>query len=199
MGKDDMPAKGDHLKYYCIVFAVLVVVIFVVALQQRSALAGYKRASARARSLLTATGRNGRGQPYGVGELAIEVEKFVKGYKESVGSDDSGEGISLKRMERAEMSVNMKNIYASPEHDDPNANKRYRTRSREFTYGPCNLDQFTKLVWNIENGGRLRVYELRWKLADKKVNIQRPLNKISKPVIRVGYRQPLVRKERKGR
>ena len=197
MSKDDMPAKGDHLKYYCIVFAVLVIVIFVVAMQQRSTLAEYKRASARARNLLTATGQTSRGQPRGVGELAIEVEKFVKGYKASVGSDDSGDdGISLKRMERAEMSVNMKNVYASPEQDDPHPNKGYRTRSREFTYGPCNLDQFTKLVWNIENGGRLRVYELRWRLADKKVNVQRPLYKISKPVIRVGYRQPLTRKKR---
>ena len=195
MSKDGFSSKGDHLKYYCIVFSILVIVILVVAIQQRNALDRYKRASIQAKGLLTAQGRTSRGRPRGIGDLAIEVEKFVKGYRESVGEDDeSGEGISVKRMERAEMSVAMKNIYASPEQDDPNQSKGYRTRSREFTYGPCNLDQFTKLVWNIENWGRYRVYELRWKLADKNENSQPPYNRITKPVIRVGYRQPLTRR-----
>jgi len=196
MAKDGMPTKGDHLKYYCIVFAILVIVILVVAIQQRSTLQRYQRANKQAQNLLKAAGRTARGRPRGIGDLAIEVEKFVKGYKESVGGEgDTGDGISVKRMERAEMGVNMKNIYASPEQDDPHPSKGYRTRSREFTYGPCNLEQFTKLIWNIERIGRYRVYELRWKLADKKVNALAPFNRISKPVIRVGYRQPLTRKK----
>ena len=187
------PAKNDHLKYYCIVFALLVVVITVVAFKQRSKLEAYQTASARARHLLTATGKDSRGRPRAIGELAVEVEKFVKGYKDSVGGDSGDDGISLKAMERAEREVNMTNSYASREDDDRAPNKGYRTRSREFSYGDSTLEQLTKLVWNIENLGRYRVYEIRWKLADERVNSQPPFNRVKKPVIRVGVRLPLTK------
>lgn len=192
---DDLPGKSDHLKYYCIIFSVLIVVIAVFAMKQRSTLHAYQRALKQAQGTLTKTGRSKRGRPFGVGDLAVEVEKFVKGYKASVGGEGEGEGISDKRMERAEMSVNMKNIYAARETTDPNQSKGYRTRSREFTYGPSSLEQLTKLVWNIENMGLYRVYEIRWKLADEKTNSKPPFNLVNKPVIRVGYRQPLTRQK----
>ena len=35
---DDLPGKSDHLKYYCIIFSVLIVVIDVFAMKQRSTL-----------------------------------------------------------------------------------------------------------------------------------------------------------------
>jgi hypothetical protein len=190
----DLPGKSDHLKYFCVVFAILVVVVLVLGMKQRSELDDYRTSTAQARRLLMATGVDSRGRPQGIGALAVEVEKFVKGYKESVGGDtDEGDGISVKRMERAEMSVNMKNVYASREQDDRHPNKGYRTRSREFSYGPCNLDQLAKLVWNIENLGRYRVYEIRWKLADENENSSPPFNKVNKPVIRVGVRLPMTR------
>lgn len=190
----DLPGKSDHLKYYCVVFAILVLVITFVAFKQRGQLEAYQKASAQAKRLLTATGKDSRGRPKGIGELAIEVEKFVKGYRASVGGDtDEGEGISVKQMERAEVSVNMKNSYASREQDDRHPNKGYRTRSREFTYGPSSLDQLTKLVYNIEKLGRYRVYEIRWKLAAPTENSKPPFNRVTKPAIRVGVRLPMTR------
>ena len=41
----DTSVKGDHLKYYCIVFGILVVVIAFVAIQQNKNLAAYRKAT----------------------------------------------------------------------------------------------------------------------------------------------------------
>lgn len=188
--------SGDHLKYYCVVFGILVVVIAVVAFQQRTKLNAYKLANKQTRALLMAKGTTKDGRPRGVGDLAVEVEKFVQGYKESLGgAEDEGsvDGISTKMITRSGREVQMVYTFAGQEQDDPNRSKGYRTRSREFTYGLSTLDQLTKLCWNIEALGRYRVSEIRWKLADKRINTERPFFKVSKPVIRVGYRSPLTR------
>ena len=60
-------------------------------------------------------------------------------------------------------------------------------------HADASLEQVTKLVWNIESWGRYRVFELRWQLHDKKQNSEAPFNKLRKPVIKVGYRQPLTK------
>ena len=122
----------------------------------------------------------------------------MQGYKDSLGGadDEGGDGISTKAIQRAGREVQMSYTYAGQEQDDPNRAKKYRTRSREFTYGLSTLDQLTKLCWNIESWGRYRVSEIRWKLADKKVNTEQPFFKVTKPVIRVGYRTPLTTRRR---
>lgn len=189
--------KSDHLKYYCIVFGILVVVIAVVAFQQKGALNEYRKANAFADRLLSGKGlppKTAEGRPNRMADLAVEVEKFVQGFKKSVGDQASGgEGISTTKMEQAAFAVNMKQRQAGPENDDPNRGKGFRTRYREFTYEECSLEQLTKLIWNIESWGRYRVFELRWKLLDRKANSEPPFNRLRKPVIKVGYRQPLTR------
>lgn len=192
MAPDETSAgKSDHLKMYCIVFGFLVLVIGFVALQQRSSLAAYKRANSQAAAMLTATGRTSDGRPRAIGDLALEVEKFVQGYKQSSGAGD--EGISTERMVKAEVAVHMTHTYAGPVQDDRNNTKGYRTTARNFTYGPCTLEQLTKLVWNIESWGRYRVYEITWGLADKKANSAPPHNMVNKPQMKVGYRTAITR------
>ncbi len=195
--KDDFGQKSDHLKYYCIVFGILVVVIAFVAFQQKGQLDEYKKANAFAEKLLTGKGlpaTTSEGRPNKMGDLAVEVEKFVQGFKKSVGDQASGgDGISVSKMELAATAVNMKQRGAGPENDDPNRGKGFRTRYREFTYEECTLEQLTKLIWNIESWGRYRVFELRWKLLDRKQNVEPPHNRLRKPVIKVGFRQPLTR------
>jgi len=197
MSKDrDVAAPGDHLKYYCIVFGILVVVIAVVLIQQRGKLKAYERANAQARALLLAKGTTRDGRPRGISDLAVEVEKFVQGYKNSrtgVGDDAGTEGISTKAIEVAGRNVQMLYTFAGQETTDDNRSKGFRTRSREFTYGPANLERLTTLCQNIEARTRYRVSEIRWKLADKKVNSEPPYFKVNKPVIRVGYRSPLTK------
>lgn len=193
--KDIDPGPSDHLKYYCIVFGVLVVVIGVVLLMQRNTLEEYRKANKSARGVLKATGTTTDGRPRGVGALAVEVEKFVQGYRASSGgSGGAGEpGISDTKMKAAETKVNMNRQGAGSENDDPNRSKGFRTRYREFRYKDCSLEQFVTLVRNIENWGRYRVYEMRWTLADPRVNSKPPFFIISKPSIKVGYRMPLAR------
>lgn len=191
--KDIDSGPSDHLKYYCIVFGVLVVVIAVVLVIQRNSLAAYKQANKQARAMLSATGTTNDGRPRGIGELAVEVEKFVQGYRASSGGGAGEPGISNSKMNTAETRVNMERTWAGAEGDDPNRGKGFRTKYREFKYADCSLEQFTTLVRNIESWGRYRVYELRWSLADPKVNSKPPFNIISKPSIKVGYRTPLAR------
>lgn len=188
---------SDHLKYYCIVFGVLVVVIGVVLVMQRNTLAGYKQANKQARTALKATGQTADGRPRGIGELAVEVEKFVQGYRASSGGGaaggEAGDGISNVKMSAAETKVNMERTWAGAEGDDPNRGKGFRTKYREFKYANCSLEQFTTLIRNVESWGRYRVYEMRWNLADPKQNSKPPFNIISKPSIKVGFRTPLAR------
>jgi hypothetical protein len=197
MAKDvDLAQKGDHLKYYCIVFGVLVVVIAVVAFQQKSRLTEYREANAFADRLLTGQGMaptTAEGRPNRIADLAVEVEKFVQGYKKSVGDQQTGEGISNAMMKQAAFSVSMRQKSAGAEADEPNRGKGYRTRSREFTYEDANLEQFSTLAWNIEALGRYRVFEMRWKLQDAKSNSQPPYNMLQRPTLKVGYRQPLTK------
>lgn len=199
MAKDvDMGGRGDHLKYYCIVFGILVVVIAVVAIQQKGKLEDYRLANSQARAALKAKGTTPDGRPRGIGDLAVEVEKFVQGYKASLGGagTEGGDGISTRMITKAGGvdGANMRYQFAGTEQDDPNRSKGFRTRSREFTYGLSTLDQLVTLAWNIEALGRYRVFEIRWKLADKKINSEPPFFKVNKPVIRVGYRSPLTKR-----
>jgi hypothetical protein len=192
--KSEPAAQSDPLKLYCIVFGILIVVVGIAALQRRSTLKSYQMANRAAHNMLVAKGRTPDGRPLAVGELAVEVEKFVQGFQKSVGDGESGgSGISTTKMKAAEFQVHMEHSYASPENDTPNRGKGFRTRSREFTYNPATLDQLTRLIWNIEKNGRYRVFELRWKLADKKTNSEPPYNRVTKPVLKVGFRQPLTK------
>ena len=193
MAKEEVHSgSGDHLKYYCIVFGILVIVIGVVALTQRSTLEDYRLANKQSYALLMEQGTTSDGRPRALGDLAVEVEKFVKGFEQSSGGDAS-EGISTSRMKEAEFAVQLEHTYAGPENKEPNRGKGYETTSREFTFGDATLEQLVKLIWNIESWGRYRVFEVRWKLAEKKENSEPPFNRITKPVIKVGFRTPLTR------
>lgn len=195
MSDDGFERKSDNLKYYCVVFGILCAVIVGVAIHQRSELEQYRSANAAADRLLTGEGlaeRTSTGQPNRVRDLAIEIEKMVNWYKQSVGDDaDSGASISEARMRDAAVRAQVKQAYAGTDRDDPNRAKSYRTRSREFHYDPMSLDRLNELIMVIELMGRYRVYELRWKLLEGKENSEPPFHQIGKPVIRVGFRQPL--------
>ncbi len=192
---DGFERKGDNLKYYCVVFGILCAVIVGVAIHQSGELDEYRAANAATDRLLTGEGlaeRSSSGQPGRIRDLAIEIEKMVNWYKQSVGDDaDSGASISEARMRDAALRAQVKQAYASTDRDDPNRAKGYRTRSREFHYDPTTLDRLNELVMVIELMGRYRVYEMRWKLEEGKENSEPPFNRINKPVIRVGFRQPL--------
>ena len=49
------------------------------------------------------------------------------------------------------------------------------------------------LIYNIEQIGRYRVFEVRWQLQDDRKNTEPPFNLINKPSIKVGYREPLTK------
>ena len=185
--------SGDHLKYYCVVFGVLVVVVGVVLVMQRGSLEAYRSANQQARAMLRSSGSTSEGRPRAIGDLAVEVEKFVQGFRASSGDNATETGISNNMMVSAATKVSMRQTWAGSENDDPNRGKGFRTKYREFKYENCSLEQFVMLVRNVEAMGRYRVYEMRWALADPRLNSKPPFNVVSKPSIKVGYRQPLAR------
>ena len=130
-----------------------------------------------------------RGNPTTIPGLALQVHQYVGAYKDAMAGSKGG--IPTGEMDKAATKVNMSRVYASNVKKDPQRTKNFQTISRDFTYAPCTLEQLVALMYNIESRGRLRVFEVRWQLADKKLNNEPPFHKIGKPVIKVGMREPL--------
>jgi hypothetical protein len=188
-------SKGDALKLYCVVFGILCVVVLVVAIHQNGQLEGYQVANAQADRLLSGKGlpeRTSTGMPSRVRDLAIEIEKMVNWYKQTVGGEgDSGTTIPETFMRNAAISAGVKQAHADRDQSDLNRAKRFVTHSRTFHYDPTTLAHFHELLQRVERTSRYRVYELSWKLLEAKDNSEPPFNKIQKPRIKVGFRTPM--------
>jgi hypothetical protein len=191
----DIPAEGaDPLKYYCIVFGVIVVALAVMYVKVNGDRDDYERANADAKRYLTADGVGpGRdGRPQDILHLAADVERFSGAYK-IAGGDDAGGGISFEKMKSRATQAQMMLSHTSAPIVDTNQNRRFQTTSQKFTYDPADLGRFVRLIYNIESEGRLRVSEIQWQLRPESENQEKPYNKIQKSTIQVSVRGPLAR------
>ena len=105
----------------------------------------------------------------------------------------SHDGIPLIKMQQFSNAAAMQLVRASPERHDQYRSAGIVEISQEYAYAETNLKNLTTLLHNIENVGKLTVFELRWQLQDDKHNAQPPYDKIRKPTIKVGYWAPLER------
>ncbi len=183
--------EGDWLKYYCIVFGLLIVVVGVLYFKIKGERAEYEKANSLAKQFLTTPKTDRDGRPTDIPNLALEIKQFVDAYQGAVGGDTSG-SISTTVVDRAATKANMTGLGAGSERRDPNLSKGYETISRDFTYKPADLERLIKLMYNIEVR-RYRVYDVRWQLAEEKLQTPAPKNKIIKSVIKVGFRKPLAK------
>lgn len=186
---------GDWLKYYCIVFGLLILVVGVLYFKINGDLEDYRVANKRAERDITGKGmavkRDRDDNPTVMNDIATEVWQYVSAFRDA-GGTSGGSDISDALMASAAGEAQMTQTFASSVRIDKVASKNYQTIYRDFQYQACTLEQLIALMWNIENQNpRLRVEDVTWNLADSKVNSEPPYNRITKPKIRVSFREPI--------
>lgn len=196
MTNEGVKKSGDPLKYYCIVFGLLILVVGFVYFKLQGQLEDYKLANRKAGQYLTGKGLadvDGRGRPNKLSELALGVDRMVKGYAQSIGTSESGDsGISQKTMDAAQRSAQVTMFRSGRETIDENKAQGYVDISKEFVYEETTLKNLIALTFNVEELGRYRVTEIRWQLRDENKNSTAPFWFIQRPSIRVAFRKPLV-------
>ena len=193
----DAKKSGDPLKYYCIVFALLIVVVGFVWFKLRGQLRDFKAANVYAEKLLTGKGLpefDSRERPNRLDALALSVDNMVKGYAEAVGGGGDGTGdsstIQLTALRRAEDTAKVAVKRSGNEQRAENKPKGYLDVWVENNYEETTLENLITLVYNIEEVGRYRVTDLRWQLREKG-NTEPPFTLIQRPTVRIGFRRPL--------
>ncbi len=192
-------SDSDWLKYYCIVFGLLIVVVGVLYFKISGDLSSYENANKRAERDITGKGmtrtRDRRtDRPLVMNEIAVEIHQYVSAYRDAIGAAGSGSDIPDAAMTAAASGAGMIQTYASSVRKDKVGSRGYQTIYRDFQYQACTLEQLVVLLFNIESQNpRLRVEDVNWTLADAKVNSEAPFNKITKPKIRVSFREPIAK------
>ena len=189
----DLPAEGaDPLKYYCIVFGVIVLALAIMYVKVNGDRDDYEKANAEAEAYMTGKGLTvGRdGVPRDIPNLAADVERFSAAYK-IVGSDAGEGGISFEKMKNFASGAGMTQTFASAPNPEASKVGHFQTVSQKFTYDPYDLRHLVTLVYNIEAEGRLRVSQIEWQLKPDAENTEKPYNKIQKSTIQVSVRAPL--------
>ena len=196
MAADATKKDSDWVKYFCIVFAVLIAVVGFLYFKIRKERMEYEKANALAKKIITGEGLRRKvdprtGNPNVLPALTTEVYQYLQAYKDAV-ADNKG-GISATVMTAAATSARVTNINESGVREDPNRRGGYKTISRDYTYDVTTLDSLIRLMYNVEARPPLRVFDVRWQLQEPKLNSEPPRNRISRPVIKVGIREPLAR------
>ncbi len=198
--------SGDPLKYFCLVFAILLGVIGFVLYKLNKQLGEFQKNTAYADKLLTGKGlpRPREGDPPGkIHDLALEVERMVLGHSQAVGGSGGGRQgfIATKTINAAARQAGITGtILPRKEDSDRNELKGYMLRYRGFTIPGTNMRNFVRFVQNVESKGLYTVYRLNWQLETKKRNSERPFDRITRATgIRVGFRQPYTPKRKRNR
>ena len=131
---------GDPLKYYCIVFALLIILIGVIYWRQRKSLETYRAENVFAEKVLTGKGMpetDSYGRPNAIPPLGLQVETMVGGYQGAVGSE-SGQGIAMESILSLAKALNIDNKNMSRETTDRFAAEGYEEVWREITFAETN-------------------------------------------------------------
>ena len=205
-GPSASAGSGDPLKYFCLVFAILLGVIGFVLFKLNKQRNAFRTNMAYADKLLTGKGlakpREGD-PPSKIHDLAIEVERMVLGHSQAVGNTSGGRQgtISATAIQKAALEAGITSTPAGGNEDAKrNELKGYMLRARTFTIPGTRLSNFVPFIQNIESKGLYTVYRLNWQLESKKKNSEKPFNRISRSTtVRVGFRQPYSPKRRRNR
>ena len=185
-------APGDPLKYYCIVFAVLIAVIGFVWFRIRGQLEEYRAENAYAEKLLTndENATDSQGRPRQLAALGLATQRLVSGYASAVGTGTDANGIRGELIDTFAQDSLMEVDRAGTERTTPYSTRGYDEVERDYTFKPTTLDNFIKLLYNIENGTRYRVFDVTWRMRPTKENTLAPHNQITAPNVKIGFRRP---------
>jgi hypothetical protein len=188
----DVRAKGDPLKWYCIIFSVMIVLLAVLYVKRRGDCKDLEAANAQGRIWFNADlPRNATDdRANDIPGLAFEVEQLVEAYVEAGGEEASS--ISETKMKHFATRAGMTEFKLGPELNDPNKGRGYTTLTRSFEYMPATLENLVALCTNVDKSGRYRVVELSWQLLSKADgNAAAPFHKIARPYIKVALRKAI--------
>jgi hypothetical protein len=188
----DARSQSDPLKWYCIIFAVMIVVLGVLYFKRRGDLERLEKANAQAKvwfdPRLPRNNMDERAND--IPGLAFEVEQLVEGYIEAGGEEAST--ISESRMKVYATKAGMTEFKLGGEQNDPNKGRGYTTMTRTFEYNPASLENLVLLAYNVDGSGRYRVMELSWQLLSKaEGNTKAPFHAIGRPAIKVALRKAI--------
>ncbi len=195
MAADDAGTKqrGDPLKWYCALFAVMVVLLAVLWLRRADELESLQAANASARTWFSPTlARNTvDDRANDIPGLAFEVEQLVQAYTEAGGAEASI--ISESKMKQIATRSGMTELKLGAELNDPNKGRGFTTLTRTFEYAAgASLENLVTLAYNIDNSQRYRVMELSWELqARNEGNDKPPFHKIGRSSVKVALRKAL--------
>lgn len=193
MAKTDEATPGDPLKYYCIVFGVLILVIGVVWYGLRNSLETYRLENERAERLLTidANEMDHLNRPRQLASLGLATQRLVAGYSAAVGTGGDTKGIASDRIDAQAKDVFLTVDRWDPEITDPYRNKGFEQVHRACNLLPTDLENFTKFLYNVESLSRYRVFEVNWRMRPPRENSEEPFFLIMGPQIKIGFRRPL--------
>lgn len=185
--------RSDPLKWYCVLFALMVVLLLVLYVTRRGDLESLKAANAQARNWFNPTlARNTLDdRANDIPGLAFEVEQLVQAYVDAGGAEASI--ISESKMKQIATRSGMTELKLGAELNDPNKGRGFTTLTRTFEYaGGATLENLVTLAYNIDNSQRYRVMELSWELlARAEGNDRPPFHKIGRSSVKVALRKAL--------
>lgn len=183
---------GDPLKYYCIVFAVLIAVIGFVWFRIRGQLEDYRAENVFAEKLLTndENATDGQGRPRQLAALGLATQRLVSGYASAVGTGMDSNGISAEQIDIQAQASQVEVDRAGTERTTPYSTRGYDEVERDYTFKPTTLGNFITLLYNIEARTRYRVFDVTWRMRPTKENTLPPHNQITAPNVKIGFRRP---------
>lgn len=189
---DEVRPKSDPLKWYCILFGVMIVVLGVIYVKRSDDLEKLENANAQAKSWFNTKLQRSTtdDRPNDIPNLAFEVEQLVKAYEQAGGQEAST--ISESRMKQYATNSGMTELKLGPEIVDPNRGRGYTTLMRTFEYTPATLENLVTLAYNVEKSLRYRIVEINWQLQGKADgNDKPPFHRIGRSSIKVALRKAM--------
>jgi hypothetical protein len=181
--------EADPLKYYCVIFLVIVAALAVMYFKIEGDRKAYIAASASAQRALTVTGaRTSAGRPEDLPTLAFEVEQYLTALQEAGGAEAGDSQISFDKMTQLALKAGLNATGTGNPSVEARTGSGYSTTTQRFDYDAASLSQLVTHIYNIEQQTRYRVTSVRWRLRPEKDNATPPFNQIEKFSIEVSVR-----------
>jgi hypothetical protein len=187
------PARAgtDPLKWYCIIFLVLVVLLTGLYFMRRSDRKALESANATADAWFKPSYDTRQDRPADIPNLAFEVEQYAEAFEASGGESENV--IKLEKMDALATHAGLTRTGTHPAPIDQNRSRGYQTIAEGFDYqAGASLENLIVLAFNVERQTRYRVMEMDWALmSDRDGNNVPPFNKIGRSKIKVAMRMAL--------
>jgi hypothetical protein len=184
-------AGSDPLKWYCVIFLVLVLLLTVLWFVRRGDRRALEQANATAATWLKPAYDPQRDRPIDIPNLAFEVEQYAEAFEASGGQAESV--IKLEKMDALATHAGLTRTGTHPQPIDQNRSRGYQTIAEGYDYqAGATLENLVVLAFNVERQTRYRVMEMEWQLlSEKDGNNVPPFHKIGRSRIKVAMRMAL--------